>query len=187
VIIDSQVRDKYPFASVMPGQDWPDGLGVQADSLAELGQRLGVDPQGLEATVARFNAHADKGEDPDFGRGSHLWSSWMCGDPHHKPNPNLGSLVKPPFYGVELRRMGGTAIPSSGILADHHCRALGWDDQPIKGLYVAGNSVARMETGAVMQSGISNARGITQGYLAGRHAAGRPSDLLQKEVERLGL
>jgi 3-oxosteroid 1-dehydrogenase len=44
-----------------------------------------------------------------------------------------------------------------------------------------------METGAVMQSGISNARGMTQGWLAGRHACGTPSDLLQREAVRLGL
>ena len=132
-------------------------------------------------------AHAEKGEDPDFDRGTHLWSAWMCGDPYQKPNPNLGPLVKPPFYAVELQRMGGTAIPSTGLLADHHCRALGWDDKPIEGLYVAGNSMARMETGAAMQSGMSNARGMTSGYLAARHAAGKPSDLLQKEIDRLGL
>jgi hypothetical protein len=28
---------------------------------------------------------------------------------------------------------------------------------------------------------------MTHGYLAGRHAAGKPSDLLQKEIGRLGL
>jgi len=117
----------------------------------------------------------------------HAWSAWMCGDPFHKPHPNLGPLVKPPFHAVELHRIGGSAIPSTGLAADSHCRAVGWDDKPIEGLYVAGNSMARMETGAVMQSGVSNARGMTHGYLAGRHAAGKPSDLLQKQVERLGL
>jgi 3-oxosteroid 1-dehydrogenase len=81
--------------------------------------------------------------------------------------------------------MGGTAIPSAGLLADHHCRALGWDDQPIEGLYVAGNSMARMETGAVMQSGVSNARGMTYGWLAARHAAGSPSGLLANEAAGL--
>ena len=111
----------------------------------------------------------------------------MCGDPFHKPNPNLGSLVKPPFYAVELERMGGTAIPAAGLLTDHHSRVLGWDDEPIEGLYAAGNSVARMETGAVMQSGISNARGMTYGWLAARHATGDPSGLLDEEIERLGL
>jgi 3-oxosteroid 1-dehydrogenase len=43
-----------------------------------------------------------------------------------------------------------------------------------------------METGAVMQSGISNARGMTHGWLAGLHAAGQPSELLQQEIQRLG-
>jgi 3-oxosteroid 1-dehydrogenase len=54
-------------------------------------------------------------------------------------------------------------IASTGVLGDHHCRALGWDDLPIAGLYVAGNSMARTDNGAVMQSGITNARGMTHG------------------------
>ena len=187
LIIDSQVREKYPVASIMPGQDWPEGFGAIADTMAELAAKIGVDAEGLKSTIAAFNVNAEKGIDPEFGRGTHPWSVWMCGDPYHKPNANLGPLVKPPFYAVELKRIGGSAIPSTGLLTDHHSRVMGWDDRPIAGLYAAGNSVARMETGAVMQSGISNARGMTYGWLAARHAAGNPSDLLQKEVERLGL
>ncbi|MFT4027347.1 MAG: FAD-dependent oxidoreductase [Novosphingobium sp.] len=187
VVIDSQVLEKYPFASLTPGMDWPEGFGAKANTLAELARQIGVDPAGLESTVASFNAHAERGEDPDFGRGTHPWSAWMCGDPFHKPNPNLGPLVKAPFHAVELKRMGGTAIPSTGLLTDHHSRVLGWDDQPIPGLYAAGNSTARMETGAVMQSGISNARGMTGGWLAARHATGDASTALEAEVARLGL
>ncbi|MBW8783379.1 MAG: FAD-binding protein [Novosphingobium sp.] len=187
VVIDSQVREKYPFASLTPGQDWPEGFGARADTVAELARMIGVDARGLEDTIARFNANAEKGEDPDFGRGTHPWSVWMCGDPFHKPNPNLGPLVKPPFYAVELHRLGGSAIPAAGILTDQDSCVMGWDDRPIEGLYAAGNSVARMETGAVMQSGISNARGMTHGWLAARHACGDPSPLLRQEAERLGL
>lgn len=186
-IIDAQVREKYPFGSLMPQSEWPEGFGHQADTLAELAVKIGVDPAGLEETVARFNAHAEAGVDPDFGRGNHPWSTWMCGDIHHKPSPVLGPLVKAPFHAVEMKRMGGTAITSTGILADHHGRALDWHDRPIDGLYVAGNSMARMETGAVMQSGISNARGMTFGWLIGKHAAGQPSDLLEQAIERMGL
>ncbi|WP_188768403.1 FAD-binding protein [Novosphingobium endophyticum] len=186
-VIDSQVREKYPFGSVMPGSDWPEGLGVQADTLRDLAAKTGIDGDALEETVARFNANAQNGVDPDFGRGEHPWSTWMCGDPFHEPCPVLGPLIKPPFFAVRLERMGGTAITSSGILTDMHGAALDWDDRPMPGLYVAGNSQARMETGAVMQSGISNARGMTYGWLAARHAAGQPSTLLAREVERLGL
>jgi 3-oxosteroid 1-dehydrogenase len=187
VVIDSQVLEKYPFASLTPGQDWPEGFGAKADTLAGLAREIGIDAAAFEETVARFNANAEKGEDPEFGRGTHPWSTWMCGDPFHKPSPVLGALVKAPFYAVELKRMGGTAIPSTGLLTDHHARVMGWDDQPIEGLYAAGNSVARMETGAVMQSGISNARGMTYGWLAARHACGDASDLLQREAARMGL
>ncbi len=186
-IIDAQVREKYPFGSLMPQSEWPEGFGHQADTLAELAAKIGVDPVALEETVARFNVHAEAGVDPDFGRGNHPWSTWMCGDIFHKPSPVLGALVKAPFHAVEMKRMGGTAITSTGILADNHGRALDWHDQPIGGLYVAGNSMARMETGAVMQSGISNARGMTFGWLIGKHAAGCSSDLLEKAIERMGL
>jgi 3-oxosteroid 1-dehydrogenase len=183
-ILDSQAREKYPFGSIMPGQDWPQGFGVQAGSLAELAARAGIDPQGLTATVAEFNRHAAVGEDPEFSRGIHPWSAWMSGDPFNKPHPNLGSLAKAPFYAVELSRLGGSAIPAAGIVSDHHSRAIGWDNQPIEGLYVAGNSAARLESGAMMQSGVSNARGMTHGYLAGLHAAGQASELLEKEAPR---
>lgn len=183
IVCDSQAREKYAIGSIMPGQDWPEGLGVVANSIEELARKAGIDGQGLTETVTRFNENALAGEDPDFRRGTHAWSAWMTGDKTHKPNPNLGPLVKPPFYAIEQTRLGPTAIPATGLLTDHHSRVVGWDDKPIEGLYAAGNSVARMETGAVMQSGISNARGMTYGWLAGRHAAGKPSDLLKKKAE----
>jgi 3-oxosteroid 1-dehydrogenase len=187
VIIDSQARDKYPFGSVMPGQPLPEGMGARADSLAELARLTGIDAAGLEETVARFNANAEQGVDPDFGRGNHVWSAYMSGDPYNKPHPNLGPLLKPPFYAVELKRIGGSAIPSTGVVTDIHSRVIGWDEQPIEGLYAAGNSVARLETGAMMQSGVSNARGMTHGWLAGLHASGSPSTRLASEAKRIGL
>jgi 3-oxosteroid 1-dehydrogenase len=186
-IIDSQAREKYPFGSVMPAQDFPEGMAHKADTLAEVAALAGIDASGLDVTVAAFNRNAEKGEDPEWKRGSHPWSTYMTGDRFHKPSPNLGPLVKPPFFAIELCRMGGSGIPSTGIVADQHCRAIGWDERPIPGLYVAGNSMARMETGAVMQSGISNARGMTHGWLAGLHAAGKPSELLVQEAKRMGI
>jgi 3-oxosteroid 1-dehydrogenase len=185
IVIDSQAREKYAFVSIMPGQDWPEGLGVVADTIDELATKAGIDRQGLVETVARFNTNAEKGEDPDFGRGKQPWGAWMTGDQTHKPNPNLGPIVKPPFYAVKMSRMGATGIPAAGLKIDRNANVVGWDEQPIPGLYAAGNSAARMETGAVMQSGISNARGMTYGWLAAQHAAGKPSPLLAQAIEQL--
>ena len=186
-IIDSQAREKYPFGSVMPGSEFPAGMATKADSLAELARKLGIDVATFEATVERFNHFAEKAEDPDFERGTHAWSAYMSGDKFHAPHPNFGELVKPPFYAVELRRIGGSAIPASGVMVDQHQRVIDWDDQPIPGLYAAGNSVARLETGAMMQSGVSNARGMTHGYLAGLHVSGRESALLLEAAQVAGL
>jgi 3-oxosteroid 1-dehydrogenase len=186
-ILDSQARAKYPFGSIMPGQDFPKGFGVIADSIAGLAEKTGIDANGLAATIENFNRHCETGKDPEFSRGMHPWSAWMSGDPFNKPHPNLGPLTKPPFYAVELKRLAGSAIPAAGLVSDHHSRALGWDNQPLEGVYVAGNSAARLETGAMMQSGVSNARGMTHGYLAALHAAGKPSDLLEKEAQRMKL
>jgi 3-oxosteroid 1-dehydrogenase len=186
LVIDAQARAKYPFASIMPGEDLPPETGVRADTLAELAAMTGIDRAGLEATVARFNSYCDAGEDPEFHRGKSYWGAYMSGDRFHKPNPNLGRIEQGPYYAVELSRLASSGIAAAGIVADEHARAVGWDGQPIEGLYVAGNSAARLDMGALMQSGMSNARGLTQGWLAGRHAAGHPSDLLQRALERDG-
>ncbi len=182
-IIDAQGRSKYPFGSVMPGEDFPDEMAVKADTLEALAEKIGVNAEGLASTVSAFNRYCEHGEDPEFQRGTFPWGATMCGDPKQQPNPNLGSIAQGPFYAVELHRMAGGGITSTGILTDEHCRAVDWNDTPIDGLYVAGNSAARLDNGALMQSGITNARGMTHGYLAGLHAAGKPSPLLQHALE----
>ena len=178
VILDSQARAKYGFGSLAPGQEWPEDFGVTSDTIEELARKAGINAAGLAATVASFNANAEQGQDPDFGRGVQPWGAWMTGDKDHKPNANLGPVSKGPFFAVSLRRMGATGIPAAGLQIDGNANVVGWNEQPIPGLYAAGNSAARLETGAVMQSGVSNARGMTYGWLAALHAAGRPSTLL---------
>lgn len=186
IMMDSQCRQKYPFGSVMPGQELPEELAVSADTLAELADKTGIDVGGLQATIDAFNSYSETGEDLQFRRGTYPWGALMCGDPNQKPNPNLGALNRGPYYAIPLQRMAGGGITSAGILTDEHSRALNWNHVPIAGLYVAGNSAVRMDNGALMQSGITNARGMTHGYLAGRHAAGKPSKLLQEYLDAHG-
>ena len=178
IVLDSQARAKYGFGSLAPSQDWPEGFGVVADTIEDLARQSGIDVEGLAATIAGFNQNAERGVDPDFGRGEQPWGAWMTGDKNQKPNANLGTVAKGPFYAVPLRRMGATGIPAAGLQIDRNANVVTWNEQPIPGLYAAGNSVARLETGAVMQSGVSNARGMTYGWLAALHAAGQPSTLL---------
>jgi hypothetical protein len=44
----------------------------------------------------------------------------------------------------------------------------------IPGLYAVGISAALLDLGAGYQSGTSNMRAITWGYVAGHHVAGKP-------------
>jgi 3-oxosteroid 1-dehydrogenase len=178
IIQDSRSRAKYPFGSVMPGQTFPANFAIEAASLRDLAEKAGIDALGLTAEVTRFNGFCSQGADADFQRGERPWSRTMCGDANSKPNPNLGSIAEPPFYAVRLERVSGGGISAAGLVADLHCRVLDYDQQPIRGLYVAGNSMARLDMGAGIQSGLSNARGMVHGYLIGRYAAGNPSELV---------
>ena len=171
LIFDQNYRDKYAFCAYMPGQPVPETLLARADTLAGLAEELGVDAAGLQATVARFNPMAEAGVDEDFDRGTYPWAAKMTGD-FRRTNPNLGPLDKPPFYGVRLSPVG-VGVNAVGLRTDARARVQHVRGRPIEGLYAAGNSAALLDTGAGYQSGLSNLRGMTWGWTAGRDAMGK--------------
>lgn len=170
LVFDQNYRDRYPLGSFMPGQEIPAELVVQAPTLRELAAKLEVDADGLERTVARFNENARQGLDPDFDRGSFHWSRRLVGDFDY-PNPNLGPLDKPPFYGVRLVPVS-VGINSKGLETNANAQVMHLRGHAIPGLYAVGNSAALRDLGAGYQSGTSNMRAITWGYIAGRHVTG---------------
>jgi 3-oxosteroid 1-dehydrogenase len=178
LILDRQFQQKYPFGSMLPGQDYPEGLATRADSIQELAEKIGVDAVGLTTEIEKFNGYATEGVDLDFRRGEKAWAQYLCGDRAHRPNPNLGTLEQGPFYAIPQVRLG-TGMVSTGIVGDIHGRVVGYDDEPIEGLYVTGNAMARLDNGAGYQSGMMNGRGMVFGYLAARHASGDPSSALE--------
>ncbi len=171
LIFDGNYRERYPLGSFMPGQELPEGMVIVANTPRELAQRLEIDPKRFEATLARFNANAEQGEDPDFGRGSMPWAIRLVGDLDYK-NPLLGPLNKPPYHAVRLRPVS-VGINSHGLKWDLDARVVHVRGHAIPGLYAVGNSAALLDLGGGYQSGTSNSRAITWGYVAGRHAAAR--------------
>jgi 3-oxosteroid 1-dehydrogenase len=171
LIFDGNYRAKYPLGTFLPGQPLPEELVARADTLRGLAEKLGIDADGLEATVARFNRFAADGQDPDFGRGSYPWAAMMTGD-RDRPNPNLGPLDKPPFFGLRLE-VASVGINAAGLLTDADSAVQHVRGRPIPGLYAVGNAAAPLDVGAGYQSGISNLRGLVGGHLAARHAAAR--------------
>lgn len=171
IIFDQDMVDKYGMMPSWPGQPLSQGMATSADSLEALAQAVGIDANGLRDTVARFNGFCETGIDEDFARGSVPWGRIMTGDPR-RSNPNLGPIGRPPFYAVKLERVN-MGVPTAGLAIDIDGRVLDARDQPITGLYAAGNSASWLDIGGGYNSGIANMRGMLYGYLAALHMTGQ--------------
>lgn len=161
-IFDQKVRDSARILSMVPGQPTPDWVPV-ADSIRELAGKIGLDPDALEATVEEFNANAAEGKDPLFRR--HEVGLMQPG--------SVSPLDTAPFYAVAMRpgmlgTNGGPRFDKNGQVIDHN-------DEPIVGLYVAGNTSANVFGPAYPTGGGTIGPGVTFGYLAGKHVGSQPS------------
>lgn len=139
------------------------------DSPAELARACGIDPDGLEATLAEYNRYAAKGEDPAFGRGTTAYMR-LQGDPAVKPNPCVAPIDRPPYYAVKV--LPGSFGTFAGLRTDASARVLGPDATPVAGLYAAGTDMASVMGGHYPAGGINLGPAMTFGYIAARHAAG---------------
>jgi len=174
LIFDQQYADSFSFAYRPVGAEIPDWV-ARGNTPAELAGALAIDPDGLAATIERFNGFARSGVDADFGRGD---AKWTLADGHDwKParddeayrNPRLGTLRIAPFYGIELHP---SAFVSHGLLTNPKAQVMHQRGMPIEGLYAVGNAAAHTEYGIGYQAGYSLSSGMIFGYLAARHMAG---------------
>jgi succinate dehydrogenase/fumarate reductase flavoprotein subunit len=139
-------------------------------TIDELARKCGIDPQGLSDALAEYNAHARRGEDPLFGRGSTLYNRYQ-GDARVSPNPCVAPIERPPFYAVKV--VPGSFGTFAGIRTDAQARVVDARGAPIAGLYAAGTDMASVMGGYYPAGGINLGPAMTFGYIAGRHAAGQ--------------
>lgn len=169
IVVDSQYLERYALLTYVPGMPVPEWL-TSAPTLEELAAAIGVDARGLVATVQRFNRFAVEGADPDFHRGESVYDHFY-GDPEHRPNPNLGTIERAPFYAIQVHP--GAIGTKGGARTDEHARILRVDGSVIDGLYAAGNVMAGVTGSGYPGAGATIGAAMTFGYLAGRHAAQR--------------
>jgi len=167
IVLDQQYFDNYSFAGLLPGSPVPEYV-ERADTLEQLAEKAGMDPAGLAATVRQFNEYARQGTDPDFQSGASAYDRYY-GDKDHTPNPNLGTLEKPPFYASQLH--SGTLGTKGGPRTNEKAQVLHVSGKPIPGLYAVGNAAAGVSGPSYWGGGATIGISMVFGYIAGRAAA----------------
>lgn len=169
-IMDDAARRRYGMA-YQYGDDVPE-WAVSGDTLAELAEKLGIDPDGLEATVAKFNEYAEAGYDPDFHRGESLYDRlWdQNGEGIPGPEASLGALTTPPFWGAEV--CAGMLGTCGGAKVNENAQVIDAFGEVIPRLYASGNNSGVGSPGAgYTGGGATIGPALTFAYIAGRHAA----------------
>ncbi len=140
----------------------------------------------LKATISRFNGFARKGDDQDFHRGDagydsewHQVFSPMRSDTEWGPNEGPSITMHPlrdegPYYAIILA--AGALDTNGGPVIDASARVLNTEDQPIAGLYGAGNCIASPSREAYWGAGHTLGLSLTFGYIAANAAHREPRD-----------
>jgi succinate dehydrogenase/fumarate reductase flavoprotein subunit len=173
LVCDSAFLWKYGLGRVKPFSlsykaEVASGYLHRANSIEELASRLNLPPQVLQDTVNTYNRGAERGEDPQFGRGGDAYQRHL-GDSDVKPNPCVAPIRKPPYYAIAVYPADlGTA---AGLKTDAQARVLAENGAPIPGLYACGNDMNSVMNGAYPGPGITLGPALTFGYIAARDAA----------------
>lgn len=173
LLCDHKALRSYGLGCVAPaplpiGRHLRSGYLLRGNTVAELAGRIGVQPAVLEATVKAFNANAQRGDDPEFGKGSKAYNRYQ-GDALVTPNPCLAPLETGPYYAIKL--VVGDIGTFAGLQTDAKTRVLNGAGQPIKGLYAVGNDAASIMGGNYPGAGITLGPALTFGYVAGLQLA----------------
>jgi len=170
LVFDHAHATKYGTFGAPAGSAVPAWVATAA-TVGELAAQVGIDPAGLEATIARWNTFVDQESDEDFRRGDSAYDRWSGdGDHRFQKASTLGRIDSGPFYAVQVE--SGTLGTSGGPRTDTRGRVLDTDSAPIPGLYAAGNVSAAPTAMAYGGAGGTLGPILVFGRLAGLSAAG---------------
>ena len=144
------LRDEYHIPQVTM---------AQADSIEELARRLDIDPEGLGSTIREYNGAVQTGVpyNPAVkdGRGTVGISP---------PKTNWAQTIDtPPYLGYAVTC--GISFTFGGVRIDNRGRVLNTSQEPIAGLYAAGEMV-----GGIFYHNYPGGSGLSAGMVFGRLA-----------------
>lgn len=158
VIWDQATTDRGPAVCFAPpcsenfDAEVEKGYVFRADTIEELAEQCGLDPDALAQTLVRYNEMAANGVDEDFGR-----------------TAELAPLDTPPYYGC--KGVGATSDTAGGLTINTDAEVLNWDDEPIPGLYAAGSTTGGWRGDTYPGCGTSISMACIFGRHAGKNAA----------------
>ena len=123
VIMDQVAMDaRYNVGALyIPGTY--ENMFTKADTLDELAEKMGINAENLKATVEAYGKAVEAGKDEQFGREAAM----------------LSKIDTAPFYAASGKP--SNHICAGGIETDGQARVLNTENQPIEGLYAAGETV----------------------------------------------
>lgn len=133
------------------------GLVKTAPTIRSLAEQVGIDPDALEATIARYNEGAARGVEEEFGRHS-----------LGKGFGKLAPIATAPFYVYPCTT--ATLATYCGVRVDTDMRVIDVFGRPIGRLYAAGEIVGGFH-GSGYMSGSSLSKAAIFGRVAGQTAA----------------
>ena len=157
IIFDNQVPSNSSIAMVhwagwQTFTDWMNaGVISQANTLSDLATKLGIDPAGLTAAVAKYNGFVTSKSDTDFKR----------------PNTSLVPIQTAPFYGIAQTVTHG-ATNNGTLNIDNTFHVLDVSGTSIPRLYAAGDNG---KAGLLSGTGVHVCWSYTSGRAAGQNAA----------------
>ncbi|NVK30162.1 MAG: FAD-dependent tricarballylate dehydrogenase TcuA [Gammaproteobacteria bacterium] len=155
-IIDAKAKQQF-MPSVFPP--------IEANTISALAQKLGLEPEALESTIAQFNQAC-----PPSDGFSPLELDGLSTEGLEPPKRNWARPIdQPPYYGYVLRT--GVTFTYLGLKVDEQaqCQRGG---QKIANLWAAGECMA----GSILGEGYLAGIGMTIGTVFGRIAGERAGD-----------
>jgi len=198
LVYDGRIQENWATGFPFPADPETAPVVIVGDTLEDLAAKIqtrveslrpvtgGFDlddafADNLVAEVARYNEFARTGEDLDFQRGAFRYdqdtpfppmtenptvTEWPSAD---QPNPGMYPLRdEGPYYAIIVS--ASTVDTNGGPLINEHGQILNIDDQPIAGLYGAGNCVASPGVNAYWGAGMTLGNAHAWGYAAAKHA-----------------
>ena len=150
-------HDLYDHFDEQWERDLADGYEsiTQADTIEELAQKAGIDPEGLAAQVEEYNEMCEAGFDEIFEKDRHY----------------MQPIAKAPFYCC--RQNVGAYGSLGGVKINHRTQAMTQEAKVIPGLYCVGTDACNIfgDSYPFILSGNTMGFCLNSGRIAGENAA----------------